>query len=123
MDVNRQFEMARIRRAEWLHEAETRHMIRQAFAERNPRPRRPLRARAGQLFLAIGGCLVGARAALPPANAGGAATPAARRPISYSAPTAKSATSCATLSRVAHDALVRPAPTVPHAAHTSSVMN
>jgi hypothetical protein len=88
MDVMRQYELARIRRAEWLQEAETRHTIRQALAERNPPARRPLRARAGQLFLIIGSCLVGARAALPPVNTGATATPPARRPISDSAPTA-----------------------------------
>jgi hypothetical protein len=88
MDVMRQYELARIRRSEWLQEAESRQLVRQAFAERNPRARRPIRARAGQLFLAIGACLVGARAALPQVNAGAATTPAARRPVSDNAPTA-----------------------------------
>jgi hypothetical protein len=88
MDVMRQYELARIRRAEWFQEAETRNLIKQAFAEGNPRPRRSVRARAGQFFLAIGGCLVGARAALPQVNPGAATTAPARRPVSDNAPTA-----------------------------------
>ena len=86
MDVMRQYELARIRRAEWLQEAETRQLIRQA---RSPRaPHQTPRARVGQLFLSIGTCLVGARAALPQVNTGAGATAAARRPVSDSAPTA-----------------------------------